>query len=178
MLKSGLVIEDSDENTYWIATKNDELVSKIRRNYKEGVVQIFGEIIPIQKGYNYGQTKPTIRIFDIRVNGLSTPYDMVPDDFREIWTPIVYDGNLELEEKEVVIYEDHEKGILKTKIDYILPNFIKVIAEEKERVSGRKQHWAEGVVIRPYIDRNSKDGTPLRLKVISKNYKESGEELS
>ena len=61
---------------------------------------------------------------------------------------LIYDGPIKLDEVEVVIYEDAERGIRKTRIDYLLPNFIKVISEEKERVSGRKQHWAEGVVVR------------------------------
>ena len=178
MLKSGLVIEESDENTYWIAAKNDQLVERIRSNYQIGVVQIFGEVIPVQKGYNYGQVKPTVRIFDVRVNGLSIPYDQVPDSFKEIWTPIVYDGTINLEEKEVVIYEDVEKGIRKTKIDYMLPKQIVDLCKGNELVSGRELHIREGVVIRPYIDRVATDGTKLRLKIINPAYKESGEEIN
>ncbi len=178
MLKSGLVIEESDENTYWIAAKNDQLVERIRSNYQIGVVQIFGEVIPVQKGYNYGQVKPTVRIFDVRVNGLSTPYDQVSDSFKEIWTPIVYDGTINLEEKEVVIYEDVEKGIRKTKIDYMLPKQIVDLCKGNELVSGRELHIREGVVIRPYIDRVATDGTKLRLKIINPTYKESGEEIN
>lgn len=177
-LKQGLSLEESDENTYWVAAKNDDVVGRIQRNFTEGVVQVFGEVIPVQGGYNYGQNKPTVRLFDVRVNNVSIPYDQVPTEFTEIWVPIVYDGSIKLDEVEVVIYEDASKCIRKTRTDLLLPNFIKIISEEKERVSGRKQHWAEGVVVRPYIDRKAKDGTPLRLKVISKNYKESGEELS
>jgi RNA ligase (TIGR02306 family) len=179
MLKKGFSIDETEEgNAYWMAAKNDDIVGIIERNFKEGVVQVFGEVVPVQGGYSYGQVKPTARLFDVRVDGVSIEYDKVPKEFSDIWVPIIYDGVITLDEKEVVLYEDVEKGIRKTKIDFILPNFIKVITEEKERVSGRKLHWAEGVVIRPYIDRSAKDGTPLRLKVISKNYKESGEELS
>lgn len=178
MLKSGLVIEESDENTYWIAAKNDQLVHKIRNNFQTGIVQIFGEVIPVQKGYNYGQVKPTVRIFDVRVNGLSTPYDMVPNDFKEIWTPVVYDGTISLEEKEVVIYEDVEKGIRKTKIDYILPKEMVDLCKGKELVSGKELHIREGVVLRPYIDRVATDGTKLRLKIINPAYKETGEEIN
>lgn len=178
LLKSGLVIEESDGNTYWIASRNDGVVEKIRNNFTEGVVQVFGEVVPIQSGYSYGQTKPTVRLFDIRVNGESIPYDLVPEDFKNLWTPVVYDGPIVLDKKEVVIYSDPERGIHKTKIDYLLPKWIQTTSESKERVSGKELHWAEGLVIRPYIDRKAKDGTPLRLKIISKFYKETGDEFS
>lgn len=178
MLKSGLSIEESDDNTYWIATKNDDIVGRITRNFDSGVVQVFGEVIPVQKGYNYGQVKPTVRIFDVRVNGESIPYDKVPSEFITIWVPVIYDGNLNLEEKEVLIYEDSERGIRKTRVDNILPKDVVDLCKGKELVSGKGVHIREGMVIRPYVDRNAKDGTKLRLKIINPAYKESGEELS
>lgn len=178
MLKSGLSIEESDDNTYWIATKNDDIVGRITRNFDSGVIQVFGEVIPVQKGYNYGQTKPTVRIFDVRVNGDSIPYDKVPNDFSEIWVPVIYDGTLNLEEKEVLIYEDREKGIRKVRIDNILPKDVVNLCKGKELVSGNSVHIREGMVIRPYVDRNAKDGTKLRLKVINPAYKETGEEIN
>ena len=90
MLKKGLVLEEEDTNTYWIAAKNDQIVEKIKTHFDSGVVQVFGEVIPVQKGYDYGQTKPTTRIFDIRVNGKSIPYDKVPEDFSNLWVPIIF----------------------------------------------------------------------------------------
>jgi len=190
LLKSGFTIEESDENAYWMAAKNDSIIELIRSNMSEmfntmalggnlgGVVQVFGEVIPVQDGYSYGQTKATTRLFDIRVNGVSIPYDMVPDAFKKLWVPVVFDGILNLDKKEVVIYSDPEKGIHKTKINFTLPKWIQALSESKERVSGKELHWAEGLVIRPYVDRNAKDGTKLRLKVISKFYKETGEEFN
>lgn len=178
LLKRGLTIEESEENVYWIASKNDDIVMKIKSSFEKGVIQVFGEVIPIQSGYSYGQTKPTSRLFDIRVDGVSIPYDQVPDVFKALWVPIVFDGILNLDKKEVVIYSDPEKGIHKTKFDYLLPKSIQKMAEVKERISGKELHWEEGVVIRPYIDRNAHDGTPLRLKVISKHYIETGEEIN
>lgn len=178
MLKSGLVIEESDDNTYWIASKNDDLVGKITRNFNSGVVQIFGEVIPVQGGYSYGQKIPTVRIFDIRINNESIPYDSVPSDFSEIWVPVVYDGTLHLIEKEVVIFDDVEKGIRRSRIDNILPTDIVDLCKGNELVSGKELHIREGVVLRPYIDRVAKDGTMLRLKIINPKYKESGEEIS
>jgi RNA ligase (TIGR02306 family) len=178
LLKNGLTIEVSDENTYWIAAKNDELVNKICKNFTDGVVQVFGEVIPVQGGYSYGQTKPTARIFDIRLNGESIPYDMVPEDFKSLWVPIVFDGQLTLDKKEVVIYSDPERGIHKTKNDYLLPKSIVDLCKGNELVSGKEVHIREGVVLRPYVDRNAKDGTKLRLKIINPAYKETGEEIN
>ena len=178
LLKSGLTIEESDENTYWIAAKNDDIINKIRSNWTDGVVQIFGEVIPVQGGYSYGQTKPTASLFDIRVNGESIPYDMVPEVFKTQWVPVVYDGVLNLDKKEVVIYSDPERGIHKTRIDYILPKNIVDLCKGNELVSGQEVHIREGVVLRPYVDRVAKDGTKLRLKIINPAYRETGEEIN
>lgn len=178
LLKSGLTIEESDENTYWIASKNDNILDKIRNNFSSGVVQVFGEVIPVQSGYSYGQTKPTTRIFDVRLNGESIPYDMVADEFKTLWVPVVFDGNISLEEKEIVIYSDPERGIHKTRTDYLLPKDIVDMCKGNELVSGNEIHIREGVVLRPYVDRVAKDGTKLRLKIINPAYKETGEEIS
>jgi len=178
MLKQGLSLEESDENTYWVAAKNDDVVGRIQRNFTEGVVQVFGEVIPVQGGYNYGQNKPTVRLFDVRVNNVSIPYDQVPAEFTEIWVPIVYDGPIKLDEVEVVIYEDASKGIRKTRTDLLLSAEVVALCKGRETVSGREQHIREGVVIAPYIDRKAKDGTRLRLKLINPAYKETGEEIN
>ncbi len=179
LLKRGLTIEESDENSYWLAAKNDKLIDKIQNNWSGvGVIQIFGEVIPIQSGYSYGQTKPTALLFDIRVDGESIPYDRVPVDFVDHWVPVVYDGPINLDKKEIVIYSDPEKGIHKTKIDYILPKSIVDICKGNELVSGRGVHIREGVVLRPYVDRLATDGTQIRLKIINPSYKETGEEIN
>jgi len=178
LLKRGLTIEESDSNLYWMASKNDKVVEKIRHNWTGGIVQVFGEVIPIQTGYSYGQNKPTVRVFDIRLNGVSIPYDQVPRDFRDLWVPVIFDGTLELDKKEVVIYSDPEKGILKTKTDYLLPKAIVDLCKGNETVSGKSEHIREGVVLRPYIDRLATDGTQIRLKIINPAYKESGEEIN
>jgi hypothetical protein len=103
---------------------------------------------------------------------------MVPEDFKSLWVPIVFDGQLTLDKKEVVIYSDPERGIHKTKNDYLLPKSIVDLCKGNELVSGKEVHIREGVVLRPYIDRNAKDGTKLRLKIINPAYKETGEEIN
>lgn len=185
LLKSGLVIDNSDSNVYWTACKNDGIVEKIEDAFTNGdfdirakVVQVFGEVFPVQKGYDYGQTKPTVRIFDIRENGVSIPYDKVPDSFKSLWVPIIFDGNVYLDKKEVVIYSDPDKNIHKTRIEFSLPKYILDKREGKEMVSGNEHHIREGVVLRPYFDRDATDGTKLRLKIINPAYKESGEEIN
>ena len=178
LLKNGLTIEESDENTYWIAAKNDNIVDRIRKNFITGVVQIFGEVIPVQGGYGYGQTKPTSRLFDVRHNGDSIPYDVVAEDFKNLWVPVVFDGVINLDKKEVIIYSDPEKDIHKSRIDYLLPKSIVNLCKGNELVSGKQVHIREGVVLRPYIDRNAVDGTKLRLKIINPAYRETGEEIN
>jgi RNA ligase (TIGR02306 family) len=178
-LKKGLVLEDAEGNSYWEAAKNDGLVDKIKSNWSGmGIIQVFGEVVPIQSGYSYGQTKPTARLFDIRFNGDSIPYDMVPEVFKTMWVPVIFDGTLTLDKKEVVVYSDPEKGIHKTKIDYLLPKEVVDLCKGMELVSGKTLHIREGVVLRPYIDRKAIDGTLLRLKIINPAYKETGEEIN
>ena len=109
---------------------------------------------------------------------MSIPYDQVPSEFSELWVPVVYDGTLHLVEKEVVIFEDVERGIRKSRIDNILPKDIVDLCKGNELVSGREIHIREGVVLRPYIDRDARDGTKLRLKIINPKYKETGEEIN
>jgi RNA ligase (TIGR02306 family) len=178
LLKNGLTIEESETISYWIAAKNDDIIAKIRKNFTTGVVQVFGEVVPVQSGYSYGQTKPTSRLFDVRHNGESIPYDMVAEDFKNLWVPVVFDGVINLDKKEVVIYSDPERGIHKTRIDYLLPKSIVDLCKGMELVSGKETHIREGVVLRPYVDRNAVDGTKLRLKIINPAYKETGEEIN
>jgi len=177
-LKNGLTIEEEDSNFYWKAIKNDKILEIVQSSFSEGVIQIFGELIPIQKGYSYGQLDPTIRIFDIRINGKSIPYDIVPDKFKSMWATIIYDGPLSLIHKEVVLYEDKSKGIRNTRIDKIISPEVTNLCQGMEQVSGKEIHIREGIVIRPYVDRNAFDGTKLRLKIINPKYKESGEEIN
>jgi len=89
---------------------------------------------------------------------------MVSNELRELWVPIIYDGTLNLESKE--------------RVDFILPKDVVELCKGKELVSGKELHIREGVVLRPYIDRDAKDGTKLRLKIINPSYKETGEEIN
>lgn len=178
MLEKGLCIDDSETNTYWQASKNDDIVNKIKSNFDNGIVQVFGEVLPVQGGYSYGRIKPSVLIFDVRVNSISIPYDRVPQDLLDLWVPILFDGDIKLEEEEIVLYENKEEGIRKTKTNYSLPKEIIKLCKGKELVSGNSIHIREGFVLRPYVDRNARDGKSIRLKLINPAYKETGEEIN
>lgn len=180
MLKNGFEIEEDINNSYWRGAINDQIFEKIKAEFSEGTIQIFGELVPIQSGYDYGQVKDTIKIFDVRKDNVSIPYDLVPQVFKDQWVPIVFDGSLELIENEVVLYSDPEKGIHKTKKVSSLPADIIKLCEGMELVSGKSKHIREGVVIRPYLDRRASDNTLLRLKIINPKYAKTatGEEIN
>ncbi len=154
----GLCLTESDTNFYWRAVNAISLWEMIEREYltdtatEERVVQVFGEALPCQKGFGYGQVGPTMRIFDIRVDGESVPYAEVPECFKEFWVPVLFDGPFSDE--------------------------IKRFAKGMEQMSGTEAHIREGMVIRPYIDRRAGDGTRLAVKVINPKYKETGEEFN
>ena len=103
---------------------------------------------------NYGQKDARLLIFDVRVAGVSIPYDQVAEDFKKLWVPILYDGP----------FADVPR--------------LKALATGLETVSGQGLHAREGVVVRPYVDRRAADGTMLRVKIINPAYKETGEEFS
>lgn len=156
-LSKGLSIIESDTNSYWLAAKNTELWKIIDEMVAEAdfdmVVQVFGEVVPAQGGYSYGLREPTLKIFDVRIDGVSVPYDVVFDGFEALWVPVVFDGPFDAAA-------------------------IREMCKGMELVSGKGVHIREGVVVRPYVDRYAADGTKLRSKIINPKYKETGEELS
>jgi RNA ligase (TIGR02306 family) len=178
LLKSGLTIKEDENNAYWIAVRNCNILDIIKENYKDGVVQVFGEIIPVQKGYTYGQENVTLRLFDVRVNGKSKEYDNVAEGFKKLWVPIIYDGECKMIEKEVVLHRSADGIALETKTTRIIATEIVDLCKGDELVSGKKLHIREGIVVRPYKDRLAKDGSKLRLKILNPEYKETGEEFN
>lgn len=124
-------------------------------------VQLIGELLPSQRGYNYGLTEKTFKIFkvvlldkfDEQQDPVYLQYDQVPSELRDLWVPVLYDGPYS--KSEVLKYH---KG--------------------KETVSGRGVHIREGAVLCPYVARRANDGTKLVSKIINPDYRETGEELS
>jgi RNA ligase (TIGR02306 family) len=163
LISKGLCLVEDYEVGYWKAVKNSNLRDLVKSSFDKGIIQIFGELIPIQKGYHYGQEKETLVIYDVRVclknegdewaTFKSIPYDMVPDALKTLWVPVLFDGPL---------------------------NFVEVrkLSKGNELISGRSCHIREGVVIAPYIVRRAYDRTRLTLKILNPDYRETGEEVN
>ncbi len=153
LLKRGLLLEESDTNTYWIAAKAVGLFELLDEYYPDQEVQAFGEAIPVQKGFHYGFQKPSVILFDIRIDGQSIQFDSIPEKLKALWVPVLYRGPYDVD---------------------------KLVAASKgvETVSGKSHHIREGIVIRPTVDRKAKKGFRLMLKILNPKYKETGEEIN
>lgn len=164
MAGKGLHILESDRNIYWTAAKNVALLDHILAGYSYvlaagNTLHVFGEVIPAQS-MKYGQTAPTLRIFDIRIDERSVQiwdangtFRHVPDALEKLWAPVLYQGPF-----------DEAK--------------IRALAKGNEQVSGTEAHIREGVVVRPATDRRAEDGTRLMVKILNPKYKETGDELN
>jgi RNA ligase (TIGR02306 family) len=158
LLSRGLVLLQTADNAYWQAAP--PIWYRIGKMHAQGMcgiddaVQVFGELIPCQGGaWNYGQSSKTVRVFDVRVNGVSVPYDKLIGVWDDVWVPILFHGPYD-------------------------PVTARSYRDDMEKVSGKALHIREGAVVRPYIDRRASDGTRLALKVINPKYKETGEEIN
>ena len=161
-----LVIERSEKNLYWQALENSGLIDFVKCTILEANapelyksdVQLMGEVIPCQKNFSYGQTKPTLKLFRLKVNGyeysipeLEKIYGI--DWLKKYWAPILYHGKFDPD-----IFEKLSKGM--------------------EQVSGKELHIKEGIVVSPEVPRIARRGFPLFLKVLNPKYKETGEEFN
>ncbi|WP_424950712.1 RNA ligase (ATP) [Deinococcus sp.] len=150
----GLRLREEAGNTYWQAVRAAKLVELARAAFPGQHVQLFGEVVPVQKGYSYGFHSPHVRLFDVRVAGQSVPYATVGADLQHLWVPVLHVGPLDLGQ-------------------------LQRLAKGQEAVSGVGLHIREGVVVRPLdVGHTAQDGSGMQLKVINPNYKDSGEELS
>lgn len=163
MVDKGLEIIEDDKNSYWEACRNVGLWDILDKLYESGTVfkdtpiQVFGEIIPIQKGYSYGLNRMELRIFRVKIGGeemgLHTLEHISPELFA-LWVPILYRGKL----KDVNLYE---------------------LKEGKEKMSGKELHIKEGIVVQPAVMRKDLDNKiSLILKMLNSKYKETGEEFN
>ncbi len=147
MLRRGLTLEQSNDNFYWNAGYNLNIFETLAVLFPDRDVQLFGEVVPIQKGFNYGFRKPSALFYKLVVDGRIFPYQEVPEKIKINWVPILYQGEYDLD-KIVKLCE---------KIKY-------------ETVSGQKLHISEGGVIAPIAPRYSCEGFDLQLKIIAKAY--------
>jgi RNA ligase (TIGR02306 family) len=123
--------------------------------FPTGEVQIFAEVLPVQKGFSYGFQKPSLRIFKVIVNGSILEYNVLPEWCKTHFVPILYRGA------------------------FILENILG-LKEGLETVSGKGLHIREGLVLIPVKPRLNSDNHDLAVKLISEKYakKETGDELS
>ncbi len=151
----GLALIESEGNFYWQAARNTGLLEQMDTLFPGEELQIFGEVIPIQKGFGYGQNKPTVKIFKVVLEGRVLGYDELLVWVRGNFVPILYRGPFDLEK-----VLEHREGL--------------------ETVSGQGLHIREGGVLIPLEPRLNADGHDLAVKLISSAYakKETGEELS
>jgi len=147
-------IEESESNLYWRALHVSGIEKILEEKFASSEFQVFGEVVPCQKGYTYGQNEPTLLIFRAFHDNKELNWDDLVEIFGELrLVPLVYKGPFS-EEKMIEL----SKGM--------------------EQVSGKNLHIREGVVVSPEEPRKSKEGFPLYIKVINPKYKESGEEFS
>jgi RNA ligase (TIGR02306 family) len=147
LFKQGLILEESNGNTYWNAARNTNLFELLAELYPENDVQVFGEVVPVQKGFDYGFDRPHILFFKLVVDGKIIVYEKLPQAMKDNWVALLYEGEFDL-----------------AKIVPLCENL------KHETVSGRKLHIAEGGVVVPIVPRLSTEGFDLQLKIISKAY--------
>lgn len=151
MIGQGAVLAETETNVYWRAVRNSGILDTVMRIFPGKFVQIMGEVLPVQKGFNYGLSTPTLKVFRLEIDGVRISTGFVMDieafeGFRKFWVPVLYRGMFNLED-------------------------IKRVCKGLETVSGKGLHIKEGGVIEPYAARNAKRGWPLYLKVINPKYK-------
>ncbi len=156
LLKKGLKIQEDENNVYWQAVRNCNMYGiahDLLEIFDAERIQIIGEVIPVQKGFSYGATKPEVLVFDVIADGHSVAYSQLPQAILNLWVPIMYIGevgNLDLDK----------------------------MCKGNEQVSGKDLHIKEGIVVKDINDRKAHDGKRLILKVINPAYSNTGEEFN
>lgn len=142
-------------NIYWRATELMGIPEAVDTHFNDDVsVQLFGEVVPCQKGFHYGHDKenPKVKFFRVVVEGQDLPLAAIPQWFRDRWVPVIYEGPYD-------------------------PNSVRDLAKGKEQVSGQELSIREGVVVVPVNMRCARNGKPLSLKILNPKYVETGEEI-
>jgi RNA ligase (TIGR02306 family) len=138
-------------NEYWKVAIDTGIIDFINEEQFCGKeVQIFGEVIPFQKGFGYGFNNLQKRVFIFRlvIGTVDQPYGCL-DNLN--WVPLLYEGPY-----------DPEK---------ILP-----LANGMETISGHELHIREGLVLTPKVFRKTVKGVPLLVKILNKKYKSNDED--
>lgn len=159
LLKKGIVLEDTPDNIYWRAWRASGLHEIIKRMFPGMFVQVMGEVIPAQKGFDYGvaEGEVVLKLFRLEVNRVRYSVGLLdPETAGELldrWVPW-----------EIVPFH------LET---------IEKMAKGMEGLSGKQRHIKEGVVVEPLEPRAARRSNwPLILKVINPKYKGEDEDIS
>ncbi len=155
LAQKGLSLLEAEGNAYWRAARFEGLFEAMNTEFPDGEVQIFAEVLPIQKGFSYGLKNLGLRVFKVIRNGEILEYDHIPAWCKSYFVPILYRGPFDIE-----------------KISPLKDGF--------ETISGQGLHIREGVVLIPTKPRLNSDHHDLAVKLISEKYakKETGEEIS
>lgn len=157
--KQNFAIQESEGNFYWRAFNLSGLRELLdNASWSNGhEIQLIGEAVPCQKGYDYGFTQPYIVLFRMLVDGREISIDdIINSEYCLLmvnWAPELYRGPFDLE-----VLESHAKGM--------------------ETMSGKQRHIREGGVVSPVIPRYSKEGFKLFIKIINPKYKNDDEAFS
>lgn len=154
-----LRIREAPNNVYWRAVRRSglrEIAGAITMSPGPSVVQMIGEVAPVQKGFDYGLSgdEKAALVFELVLDGVPVSFDDLPPEVRDLWVPVLYRGPFE---------------------EADLPK----LAKGREAVSGEERHIREGVVVSPADPtKRAEDGTRLRLKVLNPKYKDDDEEVN
>ena len=155
------MVESYDSNVYWQAARHTEIFEKLASLFPGRYVQIFGEVLPTQKGgYSYGldYERKTALFYRMLVDVKEIAPVTVLDDpalalLKAMWVPELYRGPYDLE-------------------------VLKQYATGKETVSGKSLHIREGGVVTPLVPRMSEEGYFLATKLINPDFDGSDEDFS
>jgi RNA ligase (TIGR02306 family) len=157
----GLIVKDQffvdgEKNAYTIAGENANIFGILDRLYPGQNAQVFGEVVPFVKGFNYGFKEQTLRLFRVDVGGETLALKDVPAELKALWVPIVYEGPFDIE-------------------------VIRPLKEGSETVSGKALHKKEGIVVAPAVPRKaskSSDKFRLYLKLLNSKYAPSDDDIN
>ena len=155
-LKNGQFFSESAHNAYTRGAEKIKLFDLVDEEFAGENVQVFGEVVPAQKGFGYGMTESLVLLYRIDVNGRTLGWSEVPEAFRRHWVPVLYEGPFD--------------------IDTIRP-----LRDGKETVSGKGLHIREGVVVTPATPRDSAHAASrfrLALKLINPKFVEDVEAVN
>jgi RNA ligase (TIGR02306 family) len=148
-----LALRDDGKNAYWRAAKNVGLFEHLEKLAPNVAVQVFGEVLKVQKGFDYGFLEPTLRVFRVLWDGIELEFDAIDEFFKIVWVPVIFRGAF-------------DRAYLET------------LAVGTETVSGENRHIREGVVASPVKPRVSSEGFALFVKIINPAYKDDPEAFS